>query len=162
MLKREVLRSIPNQSKYFAVKLKSESVDLRIPSALVFTNLSKSINTENLVSMFSLLSGDADTATIFSAFRNAGSDILSIVGFIVGKAWYHQGLDLEADPNATDLEFGAKVFEELDNAGYDLNDIVMIALTVMHQFKEANTISKEALEKANFFGQKKAKRGSSK
>lgn len=155
MKQRTSKRTVPNRPNILSVEVQGSKHYFKVPSPLWVSKFTKKAG-QQMLSAASLLSNGSDNpAVLFSVLKESGSEFLAALGFFIGKSWLHEDLDLESDPSLGILEYGESVFEELDDYGYSLEDFVVIGGALIAAFKERNTVSQEALEKADFFSQKK-------
>jgi len=148
-------RVIPDTPVYVSVTLPEPKGEhhFRTPSTVTGAKLLNRLQKTHLAA-FSALSGHLNNpAGIFALVQQVGPELVGVLGFIVGVSWCHKTLDLESTlgPKDDPLEFGERVIEELHEAEYDLNLVVLLAMVVMRQWVERNSLSQEAMQRAGFF-----------
>lgn len=157
MKKRDLKLDIPDKPLYVVCELPDrEDHVFRTPSLLTGMKLFKIMDKANLLA-FAAQAGKAGKAaspqTMFALMREAGPEVIQALGYLIGVSWHHPLLELDAKESdyKEPLAFGEAVFEELHGEGYDLNQIVMMALCVAANWINRNKVSEEATEKADFF-----------
>lgn len=156
-------RETPRPSKDTPVYIRCQLPDredhvFKTPSMLVGMKLFQVLDQSSLMA-FASSTSQAQPGTMFALMRRAGPEVIQGLGYLVGVSWHHPTLDLETnlkDHEGDILAYGGAVFEELHEEGYDLNQIVMMALAVVGNWVSRNSVSQEALEKVDFFQVKEA------
>jgi hypothetical protein len=87
-------------------------------------------------------------------------DQFRATGAIIGSAWHHEKWDLESLNAGDMLAFGEDVFEELHDAGYRFEWMLLISSIIITEIGKLAAINKEVRDRLGFSKVKKAKRAS--
>ena len=124
----------------------------KTPSMLVGMKLFQVLDQSALMA-FAAATQQAGPGTMFALMRQAGPEVIQALGYLLGVSWHHPHKELETKesdyPDA--LAYGEAVFEELHSEDYDLNQIVMMALAIVKNWIDRNTVAEEAVQKLGFF-----------
>lgn len=162
MKKRVNSRTIPHESPiYIEVTLKCGKHHLRIPSSIAGARMLSEVPADLIEVLRGISKAPKDD--LLGQVRSAGIPILSLIGHLLSAAWHHKELDLETEreKNETALAHGERVFEELYEAGYSLDEIIQMALIVGAEWITQNGKAAEVVQRADFFGQTKGEMKSS-
>lgn len=154
MHKLENVREAKNTPVYVRCQLpEREDHVFKTPSMLVGMKLFQVLDQSSLMA-FAASTSEARPETMFALMRRAGPEVIQGLGYLIGVSWFHPTLELDSkvsDHDGDILAYGEAVFEELHEEGYDLNQVVMMALAVIANWVQRNSVAKEAMEKFDFF-----------
>lgn len=154
MRARATPRLIPERSTTLVVDLPGlGDHHFVVPSALRLATLARAVPIERVTAALGLLEASGlDPEELYRHAQSAGVELLQAAGALIGWAWHHETLDLEADPKLLlPLAYGEAVFEELHSAGYALPLVALMAMRLGSRAIEQSTISREAAERLGFF-----------
>lgn len=143
---------------------------LRTPSLHQVALLASAIGDEQKRALFALsttVAGGVSLAVAAEALRVGGAGLTELIGALIGVSWRDPTVGLQTpQPLAWEPDhvraYGAAVFEELHEAGWQLGAVLVCSLALVHQIKEAATLDREVQEQAAFFlDPKGAPRGAS-
>lgn len=125
------------------------------PSALAFGEIVGSLDNRGIHAM-SLMAdpdGEMTLAGLALTLRNTPS-LLKGMAALLGVSWYNRQWDLETPRRDDDdwLKYGAAVYEELHQGGFNLEAITVAALGISEQVMEAQQVSVEVRKRISFFG----------
>ena len=103
---------------------------------------------------------DAMYAKITLPGELKGEHYFKIPSPLVGAAWHHEKWDLEAVDKGDLLAYGDEVFEELHDAGYRFEWMLLLSSIVITEIANLAVISEEVRNRLGFSKPKKAKRAS--
>jgi hypothetical protein len=98
----------------------------------------------------------ADPATETRSVQEQSVAMLPYVGAVVGACWRHRGLDLDtpfplANPTPDALEaYGRAVAEELQDADYDLLDLLDLLNATLPEITHRQSLLEMAARRASF------------
>jgi hypothetical protein len=124
--------------------------DLKIPSVFVVTKLLNALDKLHIAALVSLSSKSVGSAELLTLAKEAGPEMAALLGAVIGKAWNHADQALESVDDGDLMVYGEAVFEELHEAGYSFDSLVMLGLTVVRAIWEQSQLSQEAKDRANF------------
>lgn len=153
MIPRASPRTVPEDNPvYIEVELAKGTHHLRIPSTIAGARAMGALP-KDLIDTVREVDPAAGLTEILQLARSAGPQALSLAGHVVGVAWHHRTLDLESVQRAKEdpLVHGERVFEELYEAGYSLDEILSLAFVVATEWLTRNGRAAEALKRADFF-----------
>lgn len=154
MKKRTEPRLVPDSPAYVLVELTRGPHHLRIPSTLagakLFGDMPPAVvqNFQNITA-----GGFSSLEEMMSAVQRGGPQMLALCGAVLGMSWFVAETDLESvlkkgeDP----LAFGERVFEEMYEAGYTLDEILTLFFVVAAEWLKASGRAAEVIQRADFF-----------
>ena len=150
MQKRPKPLTIPDRYPFLLVELPDrEAHNMRIPSPLAIAKLFQRIDKIHTAALVAVKGGVEPTTLL----KEIGPEALSIMGALIGKGWHHADWHLNAtDGDQADLmAFGERVYEELHDDGYTLEQILCLGLTVMRASWDHTRLTDEVTQRAAFF-----------
>jgi hypothetical protein len=146
-------RAIPESPIYIRVTLEGRELHvLRVPSTLQAALLFSKIDGPALQKLALRLGDARSIADILAVTMGAGPEILGAFGYLIGVAWFHEVQDLETvraqgeDPFA----YGGRVLEEMHEAGYTLQEQLLLGTTILADWTHRQVVVQEAVETAGF------------
>lgn len=155
MIERPTPREIPDRHPYVRLELAGEDPTfLKIPSALAVAKIVKDLDRLHMAALASMQSAQGgNPINMVAMLKEAGPEIGSVLGALIGKAWADPTHDLVTDaadhPSA--MAYGEAVFEELHDDGWTLDHILGVGLTVIRAVWESSQLTDEVSKRAGFF-----------
>ena len=154
MKPRKSPRLIPNRPHYIQIQVSVDGeetlTDWRIPSVAKCAKVLQMLQRSGIMEAYQR-SGDSGDALVAEL-----SDRLPLLfacqGALVGLCWANRSVDLDTDRKLyrTLEEYGEEVFEELHEAGWQLEQIQNIWIDLVGRLVDAFISQKEIQDKADF------------
>ena len=141
---------------WMTVELEGHGVhQMCIPSGLAVAQLLQALDQAHLLALASVGAPDDVTPSqLLVLLKDAGPELLSGLGALIGLAWSHQVHELETPscrPGESLIDYGALVYEELHAAGYRLEAFVMLGITIIRAIWDQSQFTQEVGLRAAFF-----------
>jgi hypothetical protein len=149
----------PERDPYFRTTAPGERiVVLRCPSMPVLGGLVRSIGRERQAQLFGVLELAAEGKRSLLQMVLAAEHVLPLLAALVGIAWVDPVLELETErePDEDIGAYGARVYEELHEAGWAVPHVVLAGIHIAERAGQASEIEAEVLARLSFFRRPKA------
>ncbi len=145
----------PDRYPYIRARVQGETYVLRVPSLQFATRFAQSIDPKRRAQL-EVIAGRLDGGNALAALL-AAPQVLDLVAAFVGLCWADPARQLESDQEAAIEEYGARVAEELHEAGWKLTHLAGAGLALGRELAAGLELDAEVREQAAFFLERRAR-----
>jgi len=142
----------PERRPYIVIGLPEPHGDhvMKVPSLMAVSRLVKSLDKLHVAALMAM-QRTLDKAQMLHLMKEAGPEMASVLGALIGMSWSHHTLALDTGQSSELIEYGGLVFEELHDEGYPFELVVMLGMTLIEAVRDQSEISAEVSSRASFF-----------
>jgi hypothetical protein len=152
-------RPVPERAPYFRAQVfeGAEPAVLRAPSLPAASALMKSISQDQQAQLLGI-ARRAGAESNLLAMLLVADEVLPLLAALVGIAWADPGIELEAarDEGEPLERYGARVYEEMHEAGWSVEHVVKCATAVVNEVLQASAIDREVAARLAFLAPRRA------
>jgi len=123
---------------------------MQIPSALSVSKIVKAMDDAHLAGLVAMRA-DLDPAQVMTLLKDTGPQLIAGLGALIGTAWRHESLALEATDTGDLVAYGEAVYEEMHGHGYRLEAFLILGMTIIRAIWEHAQFTDEVSRRASFF-----------
>jgi hypothetical protein len=155
MTPRSEILTIPNRAPYLTCALPGRDPHaFRTPSLAAIADMLRRVEAEDIAAL-EILAQVETMSTLLAVLARVGPSVCNLLGWLLGDAWAHPTLALDAIKGSDGLVYGRAVFEELHSAGYSLEETLLLAMPLIDSVMRQSRVSTEVQERLRFFGRQR-------